>query len=85
MNEAEWTAFLEDRGFARRGMLEEALLYAYFERHPVCGVVAGVSVYRRRFEDVTLFFDRETAVGLARELIFAGVPYDGGGVPEVAS
>ena len=84
MTDAEWAAFLEDRGFVRRGLLAEALLWAYFERHPVCGVAAGESVYQRRFADLTLFFDRETAVGLARELICAGVPYDGG-VPEGAS
>ncbi len=71
MTEAEWCAFLEDRGLDRRTMADEFLLYCFFERHPVVG---GEDVFRRS----GLLCGKGMASLAARALCIAGAPFDGG-------
>jgi hypothetical protein len=78
MDEAEWRSFLHSSGLwdARRGMIEEMLLFAYFSgpRLALGSDVGTGEIYERG----GMLFGRMLAVGYARDLALAGVPYDGG-------
>ncbi len=77
MDDFEWREFLEARGLTGRGMAEEVLLFAFFAARPVAGEGAG-EVYERQIEGGSILLDRKTAVGIGRELMAAGAPYDNG-------
>lgn len=82
MDDFEWREFLEARGLPPlrvpgRGMAEEVLLFAFFAARPVAGEGAG-EVYERQIEGRSILLDRKTAVGIGRELMAAGAPYDNG-------